>query len=132
MSDITTQDWFHGIVDEISGIWTQKIKIAREEKIRAFWDAGKALLKVEGEHETKRGESLRKTLAKHIGCSYSYLCQSAQVATAYTEFEDVYKTRHGENVSIGKLIKLINGDKEVVKEVCPKCGSKVDPKRLQN
>ena len=129
--DITQFDWFKGVAEEIGAIWTQRKKITREEELKWFWDAGKTLLKVENEHSPVRGAGFRKILAKHIGCAYSYLCQSAQVATAYPDFESIYATRHGENISIGKLIKLINGDKEVEKVVCPKCGSKVVPNKLK-
>ena len=131
MSEITNSDWFQGAVSEIGSIWTQRIKIAQEEKIKAFWEAGKALLKLEQEHPPVQGEGVRKILAKHIGCSYSYLCQSAQVAEAYPEFEHIYHTRFGENISIGKLIKIINGDKEQPEKIpCPKCGTKVNPEKL--
>lgn len=128
MNEIQTSEWYQAAVSEVSAARTQLFKVAREEMIKAFWEIGKIVLKIENEHEIKRGSGFRKHLAKDVGCSYSYLCQSIQVAEKYPDFELVYQTQEGENISITKLISGPKEKKEKV--VCPTCGSKINPEKL--
>lgn len=128
MNEIQTSEWYQAIVEEISAARTQLFKVAREEMIKAFWEVGKIVLRIESEQDIKRGSGFRKHLAKDVGCSYSYLCQSVDVAERFPEFELVYQTDFGENISITKLISGPKEEKE--KAVCPKCGSSVNPERL--
>ena len=124
MSELQTE-WYTHAVEEVSAARTQLFKIAREEMIKAFWEVGKIVLRLEAEHPPAYGEGFRKRLSKDVGCSYSYLCQAVQVAEEYPEFEKIYETLHGENISIGKLV---SGEKEKIeKEPCPTCG-KLRPK----
>src|SRR3990167_2846358 len=134
MNDLTTQDWYKGILDLASSTITTTYKEARELVLQRTHELGSELLKYE-DRFTSPTEMAKKMAADLGNLRWWHTIYNAmRIAKQWPVFEDIYKLKDGENISIHKLVHDYLPAKARSRElaVCPTCGSKVNPSRLES
>ena len=137
MNDLTkleTQDWYKGILEEVSSALTTTYKEARELVLKRTHDLGTELLKYADRFESPT--EMSKKIAADVGNLrwWHTVYNAMRIAKQWPNFEDIYKLKDGENISLHKLIHgyLPGTRREKELSTCPVCGSKVNPSRLEN
>lgn len=108
------------VVEEIEAIAIENVKHWRELQIQTYWGAGEALRKASGDQKIGITELValcaKDDRLTRIKMGHASLWFGVQLFDKYPDFERVYDTPHGENISVTKLKALMSGKEEVAKE----------------
>lgn len=116
------------IAEELKAIIVERWKNAQEEALRMYWECGQTLR----EHES-RGNGINElvhgvALALDMkGWSERTLWNCVKIYDDYPVFEDVYKTEHGQSVTIRKLVTKTPARKDDRPECNHKCRRHCSP-----
>lgn len=133
--DLTTQDWYKEKLEYVGANITTTYKEARELVMKRTHEMGVELLTIADRFANVT--SMAKQMAADLGNLrwWHTIYNSIRIAQKWPNFEDIYKLQEGENVSLHKLVhkylpETIKDKQELV--ICERCGSKVNPNRLQS
>lgn len=135
MNEITNQDWFRELIDDINSAKTQLVKDAREAAMKVAWLIGTRIVQDKENLEKGFGDGYVTYLAQNSEVSDSTIRHAIRFAQKFPDFEKVYELPEGENISLHKVIHKYlydPSDKKVENcEVisCPNCGKKIKHKK---
>ena len=136
MNEVVNMDWYISLKSDLDGIKTQLIKEAREATMRVAWMMGKRILEERENLTSTFGAGYVSRVAQDIGVSDSTIRNSERFAEKFPEFEDVYKLKEGENISLHKIVHGYlyepSEQKSVTCEIinCPVCGKSTIHKKV--
>lgn len=111
-NDIPDLDVVESVAGEIETIWVQLGKTVREGQIRMVWETGELLRKTEKDNKVNI-TALVTQVAKdnrmqNIAVGERSLWFALKVYDSYAkDFEKVYDTEYGENITLTKLKRLL-------------------------
>lgn len=133
MTDLTTTDWYKALLDEVGSTISTTYTEARELVLKRTHDLGTELLKYADRFVSPT--EMSKKIAADLGNLrwWHTVYNAMRIAKAWPNFEDIYKLPPGQNISLHKLIHgyLPGTKREKELSICPTCGTKVNPNRLE-
>lgn len=106
-----TEQLIETTIDELEALLVTRTKEAREFTMRVFWDTGELLRSKERDNKVSiSGLVSRIALDNRISgrqMGERSLWFAVKLFDSFPKFELVYETEHGENVSLGKIRKML-------------------------
>lgn len=110
-TELTVGVWANPLREELSGIVTERVKVAREEILRMHWEVGQTMRKYEKDTSTKVTALVQWAIGEHL-MSERDLWYSIKFYDAFKDFELVYDTPEGQNISWSKVKRSVLAAKE--------------------
>ena len=135
MNNITTQEWYGAMLDDIKSCLTERIHAAREEVILAHWEVGKRIGE-EKERLESYGSSYCKRISQDLGVGLSTIYFCLNFAERVPELESPpeeyqkFLSKYGKNNSWHKVVHEFLSPPKTKEDlgICPTCKRKLTKK----
>lgn len=99
------------VIEEIKSAVTETVKSWRELQIKTYWEAGRILREASNDHKVGITALVMQCSADtrllEVQMGQRSLWFGIKLYEAFQEFEGVYQTEHGQNISVTKLKKML-------------------------